>query len=546
MKAIWKKAAAALALCAVMTTAAAAFSDVPAGHWAEQNIADASSAGFISGYEDGTFGMGRTLTRAEFVSMLSRLMGWSPDAVYEPPVFSDVAAHDWYSVPVKLAVEGGAIDEGGLFRPDQNITRAEMAVMLVRSLGYDNLLETTKTLDLPFTDVTNDRAYITIAYDFGIIAGKSATTFDPAGTALREEAAAMMMRLYEKYTTNVDWLHGFYALSSWSQRSLGAQMDSISFGWSRLCYDASRGAWLNTTTENGNDWRFPDGYQDALDALSAQQRNLAVTMTDQTAARAILTDEAQRAQAVQAIAAQIDGVRFTGVTIDFEGMRGQALREGLTAFVSQLRAALGENAPIYVCVHPVLLHGGSYFDAYDYRALGDLADKIILMAHDYAATSMDAAMMAAGFTVTPVTPFDEVYYALRCATDEDTGVRDVNKLALAVSTSSTAGWRVVDGQVTNSTALHPSMETVQQRLAQAGSVREWSVRYRNPWLTYADDNGDTVVLWYEDGSSIAAKLQLARMFGVNGLSVWRLGAIQTTAPLLGGGAVWDQIVQART
>lgn len=502
---------------------AAAYSDVPAGHWAAQNIADASSAGFLSGYKDGTFGLGKTLTRAEFASMLTRLMGWQ--TVSAGDAFTDVPADAWYADAVHTVYENGAADRG-VFRPNQNITREEMAVMLVRALGYADKAEAFSDFALPFADVTEHRSYIAMAYDFGIIAGKSAASFDPTGLATREEAAAMMMRLYRRYTAKLDWTHYFYAISSWDQRAFGKGSD-ISFGWARLDYMDGT-AKVNTTGENGNTWRVPDGYADAVGYYTDSNRNLAVQMTDQAAANAILTGEANRKAAAGQIVGAMDALGLDGVTIDFEGMKGTALKQGFSAFLTELRAALGDK-PLYVCVHPVLKHGGSYFDAYDYRAIGDVADKVILMAHDYAAASMDAATMAGGFTSTPVTPFDEVYHALKCITDPDTGVRDRHKVALAISPASTAAWRVEGGKVTNSTALHPAMDTLTARLKQADTVIRWSSDYNSAFANYTDDNDKQITVWYETAQSTTEKIELARMFGVNGLSVWRLGNIPTDA-----------------
>lgn len=48
----------------------------------------------------------------------------------------------------------------------------------------------------------------------------------------------------------------------------------------------------------------------------------------------------------------------------------------------------------------------------------------------------------------------------------------------------------------------------------------------NPYARYHDDSDNTDnVLWYEDARSIQAKLELARLFGIQGVSVWRLGTI---------------------
>lgn len=511
------------AISAVLTVSAAAYADVPADHWAGAEIQKAEQAGFMSGIGDGKFGLGQPITRAQFASLLTRLMGWSNEAGSQT-LFDDVPADRWYYSAVQTACKNGVMEAGGAFRPDEPITRQEMAVMLVRGLGYGSLAESLSSLALPFTDVTMDRGYVAMAYDFGIIAGKGDGQFDPAGSAKREEAAAMMVRLYEKYTAKMDWLHGFYAISSWAQRDLIAKMDGISFGWGRLEFVDGQPV-VNTTAANGNSWRIPDSFTDATDfaAQTGVPANFAVTLTDPSVSRAVLLNEAMRKQAAQQIAELAQN--YAGVTIDFEGMKGNALKIGLNSFLSDLRGMLKTEQKLYVCVHPVLNSSSAYYDAYDYRVIGEVADKVILMAHDYAATSMESAMMDAGFTTTPVTPFDEVYYALRCALDTETGVQDKSKLALAISTSSTAAWTLENGKVTNQIAIHPAMDTILKRLAQQDTQITYSDKYRNPYARYTDNDGKTIVLWYEDARSVRDKIHLARMFGVNGVSIWRIGAI---------------------
>src|SRR5699024_10466211 len=99
-----------------------------------------------------------------------------------------------------------------------------------------------------------------IAYDIGMIRGVAGPNgqlkFLPTHSATREEAAAMLVRVYERYTSKTDWLHGFYAFSSYSQINLTAHMDAVSVGWARLEYGES-GPTLNSTSANGNDWVRP-------------------------------------------------------------------------------------------------------------------------------------------------------------------------------------------------------------------------------------------------------------------------------------------------
>lgn len=503
----------ALSLSAAVT--AAAYTDVPSGHWAEEEINKASSCGIMNGREDGSFGLSDKIKRSEFAAMLVRLMKWEESG---KSAFSDVSQNSWYFKDVSTLAENGVFS-GDLFRPEDYITRREMAVMLVKALGYSGIAEEEE--NKTFSDVSEDGGYISVAHDLGIINGKSQDVFDPNGSALREEGAAMMMRLYSKRTAPLDEIHGFYAISSWKQRELAAKMDTVSFGWSRLTYTSDGQVFLNQTSSNGNDWCIPNGADDALSFMKSNdtETNLAVTMTDQTAAKEILTNEQHRADAVSQTVKAAEG--FGGITIDFEGMKGEELKKGLTSFIKELKAAAGEKR-IYVAVHPVLRHSSSYYDAYDCKELSEYADKIILMAHDYAANTLPDNLLNTDYIWTPVSPFDEVYTSLKSITAE---VSDKSKIMLGISTANTAAWDITDKKITNPKAIHPSVDTLASRLAQADTEINYSDKYKNPYAFYTADNNQKILIWYEDSRSIKAKIELAKMFGINSVSVWRIGAI---------------------
>ena len=499
---------------------AALYSDVPSEHWAVSVINQAADAGIMQGRDNGEFGLGDTIKRCEFAAMLVRMMKWDKSTA-QVSAFTDANTNDWFYADVNTLAERNVYSESA-FRPNDNITRREMAVMLVKALGYDELAKSeTNTV---FSDVTTDAGYIAVAYNLGIINGKSETVFDPEGSALREEGAAMMMRLYNKYYSDIDELHGFYAISSWGQKELAAQMDTVSFGWSRLQYTDDGKVHLNQTTEGGNDWYIPSGYEDALDYVmnGGASVNLAVTMTDIEDCKAILLNEENRKEAISQLkdAVQI----YNGITVDFEGMKGTELKEGLNQFIKELKEALG-NKTLYVAVHPVLKNSSEYFDAYDYKTLGEYADKIILMAHDYAAYTLPDNLLNTDFIATPVTPFDEVYTALKAITNAQTGVQDKSKIVFAVSTASTTAWNTTDKKITDGKSIHPALDTVEKRLAQSDTEITYSEKYKNPYAFYTTEDGQQILLWYEDSRSIEDKITLAKMFGINSLSIWRIGAI---------------------
>ncbi len=518
------------------------YSDIPAGHWSEDAVNAAGNYGLMRGTGDGIFGFGSTITKAEFITVLSRMFGWEPVSP-EIPAFSDVAKGDWYYPGVETALVHKVIDSTGTFRPGEPVTREEMAVMLVRALGYNSLAQSVAAFGNPFSDVTDNAGYISIASDIGMTKGTGEATFSPSMTAKREEAAAMLVRVYEKLISKTDWFHGFYAISSYSQKDLTDDMDAVSAGWGRMSYSPDKGAYLNTTSAGNNEYYIPQGYEDIISYFKGNNTKTHLSVYMDTSVKveaaegvidicsAILLDPEQRTRAVNAIVNELSvnyqkiGYNpYSGVTIDFEGLRGEALKAGFNTFLTELSAAIKPmGRTLYVAVQPAA-SDGSYYDAYDFRAIGRLADKVILMAHDFNATTMpDSLLGSEYYRNTPVTPFASVYYAMKVITDEKTGVEDPSKLALAISFSS-VGWELENGKLARTASVRPAPSTIYTRLKE-GAQMGYSEVYRNPYITYATEDAKNYFVWYEDERSISDKLQLARLFGIRGVSVWRLGII---------------------
>lgn len=526
---------AALLLCGALllsipaSAAGLAYPDVAKEYWAWSDIQSATGYGLMKGYDNGNFGPEDTLTRASFVTVLQRMFGWQT-VTPASPSFADCPAGAWYYTAVETAAAHGVTEGGSRFRPSDPITREEMAVMLVQALGYGTLAG--QITQCPFPDVTSHTGAIALAYAIGMTTGieeNGQLLFKPHSTAARGQAAAMLVRVYQRYTARVDWLHGFYAFASYSQIGLTGQMDGVSVGWARMCFDPSAGPWLNSTSSGGNDWVRPDGADSVTSYFAADHTpcNLNVyadttqnvTLADGTVTSVVasVTAPAQRAAAISALVSAAGD--YAGLTIDFEGMKAD-LKDQFTAFMQALRAALPSSKTLYVCVPP-----DKWYTGYDYRALGETCGKVILMAHDYQWTSIPASYVGTNKTDSPVTPFYEIYTALCHITDKDTGVQDRSKIALAISFG-TAGFHVdQNGNLLDTTIYHPSQATIAARLAQADTTATYSDLYRNPCMTYTTEDGGRYLLWYENAQSVADKLTLARMFGVTGVSVWRLGNI---------------------
>ena len=180
---------------------AADYADVPADHWAAESISRATELGLFKGVGDGRFGLGRPISRAAFATALVRLFGWKeiqPDS----PSYTDADKDDWYYAAVETLLANDAVAASGeAFRPNDDLTRGEMASMLVRGLGYTSLAAGAGSYGVPFTDVTVNKGFITVASDLGIMSGKGGARFEPDAPATREQAAAVLVRVHEQRTS---------------------------------------------------------------------------------------------------------------------------------------------------------------------------------------------------------------------------------------------------------------------------------------------------------------------------------------------------------
>ncbi len=507
------------------------FSDVKADHWAYEYIMELRNLGVTDGIGNNQFGLGKNITRAEFVAFLCKLMNWQ---VVENSAshFTDTGnSSNWYYNYVETALQNGAITtEQKTFRPTNFITREEMAVMIVRALGYDVLANQITNLGSPFPDVKNNMGYITIAKDCGIISGISESQFAGSQTATREQAAKMMIKMVRLTNNKINWLNGFYAIRSANQMAMINNLNSVSFGWARLELNDTTLS-FNTTPTNSNEYNIPDGFEDPYHISDGKVKLLLVNVKDADASK-IINDDNLRNQAVNVMASGITStskndtiLQFDGIVVDFESLKGEQSKNNYNIFLTKLKEELNKNGKqMYVAVHPQRRTGHEFYDGYDYKTIGNLADKVILMAHDYNAKTLTQQEMEQGIVMTPVAPIEEVYYALRAITDKNTGVSDASKIMLQLSFS-TAQWKIKDGKVMNQTPYTPDMETVAAKIKSIGETK-YVQKYESPYITFYNEADSTNnVVWYEDNRSVAAKIKLAELFGVSNISLWRLGNI---------------------
>ncbi len=108
------------------------FSDLPEGHWAAEAIQALAKDGILKGYDDGTVKPGNAATRAEFTSLVARLLGLTGSGELQ---FQDTDSSAWYAKDVSAAVAEGLVSGwNGQFRPNETITREEAMVIAAKAL----------------------------------------------------------------------------------------------------------------------------------------------------------------------------------------------------------------------------------------------------------------------------------------------------------------------------------------------------------------------------------------------------------------------------
>lgn len=132
-----------LMILCLMTSAYAYFDDVTDSD-SEEQINLLTALNIFSGYDDGLFHPDDTLTRAELVTIITRMMNVGNIDINSYTYYKDVDASYWALSAINVATAQGIINgyEDGTFRPDDNVTVAETVKAILCALGYGGIAET--------------------------------------------------------------------------------------------------------------------------------------------------------------------------------------------------------------------------------------------------------------------------------------------------------------------------------------------------------------------------------------------------------------------
>lgn len=459
-------------LCAVPYARAARFADVPSGHWAAADIELCAQQGFMNGVTETEFGLGSPLSRAACLVILERVFHW-PDGDLSALPYHDINPESWYVKALAAAYQQGVVtDQSSLFRPEDPVTRGELAATLVRALGYQTLSGLTEPV--PFSDVSANVGYISLAYDMGLVNGNEGL-FQPNAAATREQAAAILARLFRKLNAT-PVKSGVIGGSDGLWNRVTMESVAVKAGELTGLEDAPIRYRINPPDANAVRVKIVENGASALLYLSGDE---------------LLWN------ALRPIANAVRTGNYTGLLLELTGSSLDPEK------IASLRDFL-QNRPLYLIVPAP----AQTADDYPYEALGRLSDGLSVRVTGQPRIVND-------FATDPVEPLEEVYKAFRalfCPGADGSAPRlDASKCSLVMSASGAAwvgdertgvlsGVEIDDLLHTDDMAAHYSERYACAYLRRLSSVEEASF-----------------VVWYLDARSVTTRVRLAKLFNVGGL-----------------------------
>lgn len=182
----------------------AKFNDIENYSWAKTQIKSMAAKGIIGGKKEGYYNPGDNITRAEFVALLVRMLRINNVDSDSNMQIKDLKAGSWYIGVIEAAVREGLITgyKDGTIRPNDNISRQDMAVMLSRVLKKYKNVSVPGDINnyLEFKDKESIAQYaregVAILSEYAIVKGDKNNAFNPGNYLTRAEAAVAIYNIF--------------------------------------------------------------------------------------------------------------------------------------------------------------------------------------------------------------------------------------------------------------------------------------------------------------------------------------------------------------
>ncbi len=223
----------------------------------------------------------------------------------------------------------------------------------------------------------------------------------------------------------------------------------------------------------------------------------------------IVTDATARERLLTELVQVMTEKGYGGIDIDFEFILAED-RDLFTAFVRQTVEVMHDNgftvsvalAPKTSANQPGLLYEGK-----DYRALGEVADEVLLMTYEW------------GYKYGPpmaVAPLNSVRRVLDYAVTEI----DPAKINLGIPNYG-YDWPLPYERGSTVARTIGNVEAVQIAI-RYGVPIQFDESAQSPYFTYTNENGGEHVVWFEDVRSLSKKYALLSEYGLKGIGVWQI------------------------
>lgn len=168
------------------------------GHWAQNYIETLAAKGIVKGMGEDLFLPESKLTRAQFLTMMSNTLTGLDLTTAPSANFSDVKDTDWYAPYVNWGYANKIVsgNDDGTFKPDEPITREQMAIILNNFASYAGITYAEGNGTGAFADESSISPWainsVSIIVNAGIMNGRPDGSFDPQGLATRAEATKVI------------------------------------------------------------------------------------------------------------------------------------------------------------------------------------------------------------------------------------------------------------------------------------------------------------------------------------------------------------------
>jgi spore germination protein len=261
--------------------------------------------------------------------------------------------------------------------------------------------------------------------------------------------------------------------------------------------------WFQTNPQGELSYEYKDDYDKILQMVRQKgiRTHASVVLMGKDPLHRLLTNQNSRKLLIGNLLDEVKRSNYDGVNIDFELMdyRDASL---FTSFLQELKTALGEDKMLSVAVY-ARTGKETWLTPYQYEKIGQIADRVVVMAYDYSYSTSKAGPVAPLWWVKETT----AYMIDRIPRE---------KILLGLPTYG-YNWSP-EGNATTVTA--PKLAEIESRYEVQKFFDQESM---SPYYIYYDEKGKRHVIWMENEQSLSEKLTVALENRLAGISFWRIG-----------------------